>query len=135
MNEIRRIAEEVRGKCLRFAMSPDSKGQDYHGSEDLEMMCAVASTALARTLRDRVDPHALVVEGTFDGDAHCWVLSRGMIVDITASQFRYPAVVIENETSEHWKAEKVGEPGKIASEWDEGQAPTDEVIQRILRVA
>jgi hypothetical protein len=137
MDEIRQIANEVRDKCLRFAMSEDSIGQDYHGCEDLEMMCAVASTALARTLRDRkVDPHALVVEGKFDSDSHCWVLSRGLIVDITASQFNYPDVIIENEeTAKNWKPENVGDPGKIASDWDDGQAPSDEVLQKILETA
>lgn len=133
MNIIKTIAKEVRDKCLLFAMSEDSKGEDYHGCENLEMMCAVASTALAMELRNRVDPHALVVEGTFDGSSHCWVLSRGMIIDITATQFRYPEVVVTGETSEPWKADKVGEPGKIASNWDKGQAPTNEVIQKILR--
>jgi hypothetical protein len=135
MNVIRMIAQEVRDKCLRFAMSEDSIGQDYHGCKDLEMMCAVASTALATEIRKRADPHALVVEGTFDGNNHCWVLSRGLIVDITASQFRYPEVVVTEETSEHWKANIVGDPGKIASDWDEGQVPTNEVIQKILRQA
>jgi hypothetical protein len=134
-NTVKAIAKEVRDKCLRYAMSAASYRRDYHQNKDLTAMCAVASTALAKTLRERIDPHAVVVEGRFRGDAHCWVLSRGKIVDITASQFpmfRNRKVVIAAKTSRLWRAKNVGEPGKIATDWGSEQAPTSHVIQKIL---
>jgi hypothetical protein len=134
-NAVKSIAKEVRDKCLRYAMSHASHSRDYHMSKDLTAMCAVASTALAKTLRKRIDPHAVVVEGRFKGDEHCWVLSRGKIIDITASQFpmfRNRKVVIAAKTSRLWEANNVGAPGKIATNWPSTQAPTSGVIQKIL---
>lgn len=126
--EIERVAREVRAKCLKFALSDESIGKDYHNMEDLEMMCVVASTALAKELRNRgVDINAKVVMGKFDGEEHCWVLSRGLVVDITATQFHgsYRSEVEiwpEEVATLHWEAESVGEPEEIGK-----------VVERILR--
>jgi len=87
------VAREVRAKCVKFALSDKARNYDFHTRSDLECMCAVASHALVMALKKK-GCHGHIVCGDFNGNDHCWVDIYGHVVDITASQFGFPDIVI-----------------------------------------
>jgi hypothetical protein len=131
MTDIRDVAEEVREKCLDFALSDDSIGYDFNGKADLFSMCAVASATLFRELcRRRIGKNPKVVEGEYWAKEHCWVEVDGYVVDITASQFKGPQIVIEPI-----EAVKDGYKSKDRPrlrDWPKEQRPNAKIVRKIL---
>ena len=131
VNDIREVAEEVREKCLDFALSDDSVGYDFHGYEDLHAMCAVASATLFRELcRRGIGKKPRIVEGEYWKKEHCWVEVDDCVVDITASQFNGPRIVVEPI-----EAVKDGYQGKEKTQlrsWPKQQRPNAKIVRKIL---
>jgi hypothetical protein len=132
VSDIRDVAEEVREKCLDFALSDDSIGYDFHGQENLEMMCAVASATLFRELcRRGIGKNLRVVEGEYWQKEHCWVEVSGYIVDITASQYRGPRIVIEPIEAVR-DGEYRGNDKNRLRDWPKEQRPNAKIVRKIL---
>lgn len=141
MNDIRIIAEKVRKSCERFAKSNASKDYDFHNSDCLGCMCAVASFTLAHALK-RNGIHCDVVHGCFYNDdgrfngEHCWVEIGPEIVDITATQF-YPnwqKVHIVEKGSPNYRFGKVKNDHRLFKNWL-CQRPSPTVAKKILQYA
>ena len=135
--ETRRIAKSVRAKCVRFALSDKSRDYDFHGMSNLSCMCLFASTVLAATLRRKVDPEAMIAVGQFtsghDGRNHCWVVSQGKVIDITATQFGMQQIEIHDAvTNTFWtEAERIT-PGDIPEDWPWTQSPTKSLLAKFV---
>ena len=138
--KIRSIAERVRAKCEKFAMSKRSKRYDFHSKEDLNCMCAVASYTLSLALK-KEDIDCNMFFGQFDGMYHCWVETKRHIVDITATQFGdddfskvfiSPKLIDGNDNIEHYDGGEAVDPNKM-TDWG-NQRPNLKLSQRILKV-
>lgn len=135
--ETRKIAKSVRAKRTHFALTDKSRQYDFHGMQNLSCMCLFASTVLAETLRRKVDPEAMVAVGQFtvghDGRNHCWVVSLGKVIDITATQFGMHAVEIHDAvTNALWtEAERIT-PGSIPEDWPWTQSPTKVLLAKFV---
>ena len=141
MNDIRIIAEKVRKSCEKFANSDASKDYDFHNSNCLSCMCAVASFTLATALRQN-GIQCDVVKGYFydNGDEiqgdHCWVEIGPDIVDITVTQF-YPnwqKVYITQKGSRNYRDGVVKNDYQHFKSWL-CQNPTPAVTKKILQCA
>ena len=98
---VRKIANQIRKKCERFAFSYQASDRDFYKAKDLACMCAVASFTLSTALKKEGIKNK-VMKGLYEScRSHCWVeLENGIIVDITATQFRIPkkVLIISNES-------------------------------------
>lgn len=129
-SEIRRIARAVRDACRKIAKLDNDAYAPLRWDERLPGCCAIASDALARMLVHR-GFDARVVCGGFRKrknsvyvNGHCWVLSCGFIVDVTASQFygeRGPIFVLPRHDVRWMRYESTN---LSVDEWDEPQRPT-----------
>lgn len=81
--EIRTIARRVRRWAERVAASNNDYGADLAG------MCAVASRQLLTELLSAGYQAKVAYQWN-----HCFVLVEGYIVDITATQFNQPKVIV-----------------------------------------
>lgn len=77
--EVKKIALSVRS-WVENHYTPDDFYIDLCGA------CALASFTLTRALQLQGE-EADFVEGYYSGECHCWVVWKGRIVDITATQF------------------------------------------------
>ena len=80
---IRRTAAHVRAWAERHAKRKSKK--DFFKSPDLSCMCAYASAVLfdALSTNSYIAHHLIFVEG----DSHCYLTFKHLIIDITATQF------------------------------------------------
>jgi hypothetical protein len=126
-----KLAWSVRQKCLKFAMSDESIGYDFHNDGSLACMCAVSSMALRKASEDRLD----LIKGIYKREGeHCWNRYGPWIFDVTASQFgvSIPVLVIRTENG-HKKYSK----GRVSNRykdfrWGSSQNPTPQLIKQIL---
>lgn len=95
LKQVQYIMESVRDWCTANRHNLNHKGF----SADLNGMCAIASGMLFEQLTMRgYKPIIAMSEGEYDS-AHCFVLLEDMILDVTASQFGEPDIVIAHEKS------------------------------------
>lgn len=123
--ECRRLASRVRA----FILDLRAEGFTYEWSDDLDSACAVASYTLCEYLK-RNNGDAVLVEGEFQGMAHCWVETmcdgETFIVDITATQFgkRYRDVeIVSLDNEDYVPLNKGDEALESISEWPTEQDP------------
>ena len=132
IGEIKSIATQTRKKCENFAMSDAAIMYDFYNFRNLSCMCAIASFVLAKEL-NKHNIKAKMVEGTFEGEAHCWVEWKNWIIDITATQFDIEApVYIVKKTDEKYKAKKVKQSYKDFRIWPREQKPSKTVCKMIM---
>ena len=132
VSDIRDVAEEVREKCLDFALSDDSIGYDFHGQENLDMMCAVASAVLFREFcRKGIGKKPRIVEGEYWKEDHCWVEVDDYVVDITASQFHGPRIVVEPIEAMRDGGYRGNDKNRLR-DWPKEQRPNAKIVRKIL---
>lgn len=90
MKRVRKWAEKVQ------AQNPYSYGADLCG------LCAVASKELAR----RLQKHGYKCQLACN-DFHCFVLYKGRVLDVTATQFRKPEIYISRYLGGDWTPEAI----------------------------
>jgi len=130
--KVHKIAEQVRRQCRKFAMSSESIGKDYHGADDLDMMCGIASFTLEELLRRR-GFKAKIIVGLYTGCYHCWVEWRGWIIDITATQYGIKeGVHIVNSGDGSYEFISSVHDDYDWDGWAFSQAPTTDLANRIL---
>lgn len=78
------IAKKARAKCERVNNKHDLF------PDTLDGMCGIASAYLFKELKKHKLNPTLA-----ENSSHCFILCKGYIVDITASQFGYRRVVVE----------------------------------------
>jgi hypothetical protein len=90
LNEITRLAEEVRGAIKKLAVEIEREERYAVDTYSLDGMCAIASYTLQQVLLDHEYESEFVL-AILDIDdlncSHCWVEIDGWIIDITATQF------------------------------------------------
>jgi len=91
LRETRAWAEEVQ------AQFPFDYGDDLCG------LCAVASKELFTRLKANGFKDVLIA----CNDCHCFVIYKGRVLDVTATQFRKPAIYISRNISGYWNAETI----------------------------
>ena len=87
LNELREIAEAFRKSIGRTSDSRD---------------CGVTSELLARYLRDayRIDAQ-FIRANCGERQTHAWVITEGIIIDITADHFEQERVIVKTESAWH----------------------------------
>lgn len=88
--------EQISAEHPRAGWRRPVKPEPCFWEPDMAGACSIAALALARLLRRR-GIAAVFVIGGFDGSgpgSHCWVEVETLRLDITATQFKQPAVYI-----------------------------------------
>jgi len=151
VNKLRAIAYEVRKQCEKFARSSRSSQYDFHGNDDLECMCAVASYTLCTELEKHGISCQMVCGEfcepdycNFDENSlqanHCWVECGDLVVDVTATQFgSYRRVVItrtELGMGKNFHSMYYGDDAMYeTSTWECSQRPNDSLAAKIMETA
>ena len=85
-DKLHKIAKSARAKCERVNNKHDLF------PDTLDGMCGIASAYLFKELkRYKLNPTLA------ENNNHCFILCKGYIIDITASQFGYRRVVVEEK--------------------------------------
>lgn len=131
-----RVGALVRRAVHRLRRGfPDTIGADLLGG------CAIASSILVRALQ-RLGLRASIVVGVYDDrravgltptgfrfvgtrGAHAWVEVDGLIVDVTATQFRGPPAVYVTDVRDHrYNAHHIGSEARAALlRWTTAKGP------------
>lgn len=135
LRKLERLAALTRRELSDFVLSKDCFEPDWACS------CLVCSWVLEKVLK----AHGIKAElciGTYDHFCHAFVLVDGFVVDITATQFRNPEVVIEPFEGSDYKSEHKGAKAHKRSEhWPDEQNPRtyrkrlNKIFNRIIEVS
>ena len=128
---ILKIAKKVRRQCEIFVKSPDALGHDFANKSNLTCMCAVASHALTTALKKQ-NISCKMIHGKFGYASHCWVEVDGHMVDITATQFDLPPVIIARTYKGYTPLDTIKSP-KDLSNWG-NQKPDPKLTEKILKI-
>ena len=143
-SELLKSAKVVRAKCYLFAHSDAAKNYFYGNEKTLKYMCAVASATLVEYLKRKgIKANCITTQ------RHCWVECEDYYIDLTCSQFHSFDDFMVLTKKYFWMRVKVGEfflsykkAKKVSKKeydsvfraWGGGQAPTDKVIEEILKI-
>lgn len=87
----------VLGKCLASMLQPEEMLKDFlrfdlinqitdNYASDVYMMCRNGATWLGAKMNQIAPGEIEVIEGTFLGDSHCWVVCGDYYFDMTIAQ-------------------------------------------------
>tara|TARA_R110000824_G_scaffold201667_4_gene385776 strand:- start:2562 stop:3011 length:450 start_codon:yes stop_codon:yes gene_type:complete len=92
--EVKKIAQEVRDICYKFAMSGSSIDYNFHGKKDMKGMYLCASQVLREVLRRKGIRAYVCTRINWYCFSHTWVQVGATVVDVTHSQFGSPDILI-----------------------------------------
>ena len=137
MENIKKIAKNVRKQCELYAFSVYAYQFDFYKQKDLQGMCLTASFALNKALTLN-NIKSQVIQGFFNGQSHVWIEIDNKIIDITATQFninRKIYILDKNDLDAimYQRTHIIKNIKDInCSEWHKRQRPTHRIINQIL---
>lgn len=138
-SKIIEIAKEVRKQCEKYANSIQAYNSPYYRKRNLFGMCAIASHVLTIALQ-KENIKGQVAFGFFNDSGptnyrnHCWVETKKYIIDITATQFKYPKVYIVKKNNSNYEKRRIIEnPCIFLNHWKK-QAPKIKIAEKILAI-
>ncbi len=117
LRKLERLAALTRRELSDFVLSKDCFELDWSCS------CLVCSWVLEKVLKAHGFKAELCI-GKYDNMHHAFVLVDGFVVDITATQFRNPEVVIEPFEGSDYKSDYRGiKAHRAINGWPSEQSP------------
>ncbi len=132
LRKLERLAALTRQELSQFIQDKGCFDDDWGCS------CLVCSWVLEKVLKAHGVDAKLCI-GEYDASCHAFVMVDGFVVDITATQFRNPEVVIEPFGGSDYTIDYIGyKAHREISDWPEEQNPRNyrkalnEIFHRIM---